>query len=81
MVSPTNNDKLNKLLKSHGISSSVKIENVQKLIDSEADANRKAAGRTRQSQRLDNMKWDQYYTLDKIMEYIDYLAGMCSSKN
>ena len=75
MVSPSDNGKLEKLLKDLGISSAVKIDNVQKLIDQEAEAVRKTSRRIEQGKKIDHMEWDQYYTFEEIIEYIDYLTG------
>ena len=75
LVPPNDNDNLLDTFKRMGISSSVILENIQELIDKEAEALKKANAKGINNRVIDHMEWDRYYDIFDALGYVDYLAS------
>ena len=78
LVPPNDKDNLLDTLERMGISSNVIIENIQELIDKEAEALKKANAKGINNRVIDHMEWDRYYDIFDALGYVDYLASECS---
>ncbi|XP_023173282.2 zinc carboxypeptidase-like [Drosophila hydei] len=64
MLPPQSQEAFEALLNSHNLNYSIKIDNVQRLIDEQ-----------RPKQRLSSMEWTQYHTLDEIYAWLDLIEA------
>ncbi|EDW69192.1 zinc carboxypeptidase [Drosophila virilis] len=64
MLPPQSQDAFEDLLNRHNLSYSIKIDNVQRLIDAQ-----------RPRQRTSQMEWTQYHTLDEIYAWLDVIEA------
>ncbi|TDG53122.1 hypothetical protein AWZ03_000665 [Drosophila navojoa] len=64
MLSPEYQEAFESLLNSHNMTYSIKIDNVQRLIDEQ-----------RPKQRMSSMEWTQYHTLEEIYAWLDLIEA------